>query len=320
MLNALHGLLLIDKPAGITSFHVIEQIQRILLKRYGGKKSDLPKMGHGGTLDPFATGLLVLGIGDGVKLSRYLLESNKSYLATMKWGETSASGDATDPVSETGGNLPHTLAEIQKVAVAFTEKPYFQIPPMHSAKKIDGTPLYKLARKGITIDRPAKECRISDFIVTNWDETSKLARFSVQVSSGTFIRTLAQDLAKTMGGLALLTELRRTRSGKFSLENSVKMEVLEENQHWTELPAFVPFDRVLSHFPLAQIDAETAVKLIQGKQETLYPCLEKAGLLKESRVALYHGEKLIAVAIRDELDWGIERVFTTNVRGHSDSV
>lgn len=313
MLNRLHGLLLIDKPKGDTSFHVIERIQRILSIRYGCRKSGLPKLGHGGTLDPFATGLLVLGIGDGVKLSRYLLESNKSYRATMKWGETSVSGDATDPISESGGELPKSLKDIQAAADQFAVKPYLQIPPMHSAKKVDGTRLYELARKGITIDRPAKECTLTDFKILDWDPRTKLTNFDVQVTSGTFIRTLAQDLAKSMNGLALLSELRRTRSGRFSLDHAVTLEALEADQDWTLLPAFVPFDEVLSQLPTAQVNAGTALKLIQGKQETLYPCLEGAGLLTEKRVALYQGKKLIAVAIRDEMDWGIERVFTTKV-------
>jgi tRNA pseudouridine55 synthase len=312
MLNDLHGLLLIDKPKGVTSFHVIERIQRILGERFNKKKRDLPKMGHGGTLDPFATGLLVLGVGHGVKLSRYLLESNKSYLATMKWGSTTASGDATDPIIQSGGILPSSLTEIQSAADIMASKPYLQTPPMHSAKKIDGQRLYELARKGLIVDRPAKECRLLQFQINAWDPQSQVANFSVEVTSGTFIRTLAQDLAVQMGGLAHLTELRRTQSGRFKILAAATLEALEKELDWTTLSCFVPFDEVLSSLPQAQINTHEALSLIQGKQETLYPCLKNAGLLSEKRVALYQGKKLIAVAIRDEMDWGIERVFTTS--------
>lgn len=276
------GFLLIDKPAGISSFGAIEAIQRALLDRARRarqpssaagadgseplrgqnasprgrdlplprkgdsplpRKGDLPKLGHGGTLDPFATGLLVVGIGEGVKLTRYLLASRKTYSARMRFGETTRSGDfsdlARDPVCERSERVPASLAELRAATAAFTSAPYPQIPPMHSAKQIDGKRLYELAREGIEVEREAKLCTVYRFEIgrfgegpseeTRKDELRPLPRaeFVAEVSAGTFIRTLAQDFARKLGSVGALETLRRTASGSFSVERAIPLAELE---------------------------------------------------------------------------------------------
>ena len=165
-LTRCHGFLLLDKPAGVTSQDVITLMQRMLIARSGTpptiKKRDLPRMGHGGTLDPFATGLLVIAIGNGTKLSRYLTDSAKTYEADVAFGSRTASGDLTNEVVARTDVLPTTRAALDDAAKSFLGSEYVQLPPMYSAKKIDGTPLYELARKGLEVERASVSCRVRD--------------------------------------------------------------------------------------------------------------------------------------------------------------
>ena len=185
-MNLLHGAILINKAQCISSFGIIERLRRALSDQYQVKKSLLPKLGHGGTLDPFATGLMVICIGDGVKLARYFLGGDKTYTGTFKFGETSISGDATNPISETSELIPTSLEELRTLANSMTHVPYAQTPPMHSAKKIEGKPLYELARQGIEIDREAKICTLKRFDIESYSPPCAL--FRVECTSGTYIR------------------------------------------------------------------------------------------------------------------------------------
>src|SRR5262245_16579515 len=150
----MNGALLIHKEAGISSFGVIERLQKHLLNSVDGprpKRKDLPKLGHGGTLDPFATGLLIVLVGRAVKLARYFLGAPKSYEGVIQFGKTTVPGDPTAPISETSETIPQTHEEIREIAHRLTLQPYLQTPPMHSAKKRNGKPLYELARAGIEV-------------------------------------------------------------------------------------------------------------------------------------------------------------------------
>src|SRR4051812_27690492 len=174
----------------------------MLMEQYGVKRRDLPKLGHGGTLDPFATGMLAVCVGRAVKLARYFLGSNKTYEGVIRFGETTVPGDPTAPISETSPVIPDSLEDIRKYAKTLTLQPYLQTPPMHSAKKVDGKPLYELARQGIEIEREAKVCHLYSFEILSYEKPR--ARFRLTCSSGTYVRTLAQDLARMMGSVALL--------------------------------------------------------------------------------------------------------------------
>src|SRR3954462_4957355 len=163
----MHGALLVDKHAGISSFGVIELLQRELCNHWGVRRKELPKIGHGGTLDPFATGLLVICVGRGVKLARYFLGSDKGYEGVIRFGETTVPGDPTAPISETSPNLPTSLEDLRAMAAKLTLQPYLQTPPMHSAKKKDGRPLYELARLGIEVERDPKLCTLRTFEISS---------------------------------------------------------------------------------------------------------------------------------------------------------
>jgi len=297
-----NGVLLIDKPAGITSFDVLRR-----LKTFG-----LRDVGHGGTLDPFATGLLVVFSGTALRLAEYFLKSDKAYEATVVFGATTASGDVTDPVLETSATLPATLATIQKAAHEFEGQDYLQTPPMHSAKKIDGKKLYELARQGKTVEREPVKCRVWNFKIL--DFTSPRARFSVEVGSGTFIRVLAQDLAKKLGSLGYLDQLRRLRSGPFKIEQASKLEeIATALREKKQPPGFMSFDQVIQAlFTTLEIDHHAALAAWNGHQPKLFKMIE--GKLAEhdqhARLALTHQGEAVAVLIRDEnKNWVISKAF-----------
>jgi tRNA pseudouridine55 synthase len=306
-LGNFHGFLLVDKPAGITSQDVITRLQHALVKRSGGrlKKRDLPSMGHGGTLDPFATGLLIVAVGDGVKLTRYLLGSDKSYSAEIAFGTRTASGDLTNEITARTDVLPADRSVLAQAVASFLGKPYFQIPPMYSAKKIEGTPLYEFARKGIDVERAAVVRGIRDFVIESAAEGAPpargiaLARVRATVSAGTFIRTLAEDLALRVGSLAHLTSLRRLASGRISLANAAPLgrlvETLEESGAWSDLPCFTPFHHaVLGILPRLEITVPVAERIFSGEVKTLAGLpLDRAG-----SIALYSRERLVAI-VRD---------------------
>jgi tRNA pseudouridine55 synthase len=282
--RAAHGCLLVAKPAGISSFGVIEALQRALVEaaRVSGhpiKKRDLPKFGHGGTLDPFATGLLLVCVGDGTKLSRYFLGSAKEYRARVRFGATTIPGDPTAPVSDSCEHVPASLEEIRREAGRFTEAPYLQVPPMHSAKKIDGKVLYELAREGIEVERKPSEVHIHSFEVL--DYTPPLANIRVSCSAGTYIRVLGQDLGRRLGSLAYLETLERTGSGKYRLENAQSLDAicasLQSGAAISTLPSFVPFERMLDGFPSLLISETEALQIRQGQTRVIEP-LEHSGI------------------------------------------
>jgi tRNA pseudouridine55 synthase len=305
----LHGAILVNKHQGTSSFGVLDTLKKILRKQ----GQEFPKLGHGGTLDPFATGLLIVCVGRGVKLSRYFLGSMKTYEAVLRFGETTIPGDPTDPISERSEILPSSLDQLNRLAQEFSLQKYLQIPPMHSAKKLNGKPLYELARQGIEVERAPKLCKLHDFRFQSF--LSPRGTFSVRCSSGTYIRTLAQDFARRLDTVGMLDSLHRTASGSFGIENAVSVAELakaaEEKRPWDELPAFIPFDRLLDGFPRADASSMEAEMLIQGKQQVLPAILEKVSPPENhsNHATIYFENRLLAVAVRENQIWGLERVF-----------
>jgi tRNA pseudouridine55 synthase len=317
-LDALNGAILIDKPAGMSSFGVIEALQRQLCEGRGLRRRDLPKLGHGGTLDPFATGLLAVCAGRAVKLARYFLGATKHYEGVIRFGETTVPGDPTSPVSETSPVMPASIDAIRAMARQLTLQPYLQTPPMHSAKKRDGKPLYELARQGIEIEREPKLCRLSDFEILAYE--APRARFRVTCSSGTYIRTLAQDFGRLLGTVAMLESLSRTGAGQLRLADAWPLDrvkaALREGKLWDELPCWVPFDRLLDGYDRAEATSEETEALLQGRQNVLFNILRRAPAASPGQenedapcIAIYNSRRLVAVARREQGVWGLERVF-----------
>lgn len=208
------GLLLVDKPSGLTSHDVVARIRR---------QFRIPKVGHGGTLDPMATGLLILLLGKGTKISERVMGHDKTYEGILRLGIETDSQDADGQVV-----AEHDPAAVTAEQVAAQMKArlgdQMQTPPMVSAIKIKGVPLYKLARKGQTVERPPKLIHVYRFDLL--DFTPPDVRFVVECTKGTYIRTLAHDMGRSLGVGAHLVQLRRTRIGRFDIARATPLDEL----------------------------------------------------------------------------------------------
>ncbi len=210
--DALDGALLIDKPAGPTSHDIVDEI------RDGFR---IKKVGHCGTLDPNATGLLIMLLGRGTKLSEKLMSDDKVYSGWIKFGETTNSYDTDGDVLETKPVPPLSMDLLNEAAAGFIGD-IMQQPPMVSAVKIGGVPLYKLARKGLEVERKSRLIHIYNFRFTQYEEP--YAFFRVACTKGTYVRTLAHELGQKFGCGAHLATLRRVSSGKFDVADALKYE------------------------------------------------------------------------------------------------
>ena len=209
------GIILIDKPAGITSFGVVARIRRVLSKQQGKKV----KVGHTGTLDPFATGLMILVIGKECRNAGNYSKLDKVYEATIRLGQTSSTGDPEGEISDVSDIIP-TESQIKEVLVELTGE-ITQRPPMFSAIKINGQRAYKLARKGETVEMPERKVTVYslEFIDYNYPEI----RIKTHVSSGTYIRTLAEDIGMKLGTSAYCNQLRRTSISEWDITAAQKL-------------------------------------------------------------------------------------------------
>jgi len=210
--SSLDGAILIDKPAGPTSHDVVDAIRR---------RFQIKKVGHCGTLDPNATGLLIIVLGRGTKLSEKLMGDDKVYEGTIKFGETTASYDSDGELTGSLPVPPMTLEQLNTDATSFLGD-QMQIPPMVSAIKKNGVPLYKLARKGIEVEREPRLVHIYNFRFTRYEEP--LGDFRVACTKGTYVRSIAHDLGQKLGCGAHLAALRRSVSGKFDVAEATRLD------------------------------------------------------------------------------------------------
>jgi tRNA pseudouridine55 synthase len=202
-------IIFVDKPSGMSSFGAVARVRRILTQREGHKV----KVGHTGTLDPFATGLLILLAGKATKKAPELTKKDKVYEATIRLGATSTTGDPEGEITETGAKLP-TREEIEAVLPQFRGE-IQQTPPAFSAIKVNGQRAYKLARAGKEVEIPSRTVTIYELEIMSYD--APLLKIRTHVSSGTYIRTLAEDLGKALGCGAYCTELRRTKIADYDI-------------------------------------------------------------------------------------------------------
>jgi len=206
------GALLIDKPAGPTSHDVVDNVRR---------QFRIKKVGHCGTLDPNATGLLIILLGRGTKLSEKLMSDDKVYAGTMKFGESTDSYDADGELTASLPVPPLTLEQLNEVAATFIGD-QMQTPPMVSAVKVGGVPLYKLARKGVEVERKPRLIHIYKFQFSNYEEP--LAQFRIACTKGTYVRSIAHEFGQKVGCGAHLLTLRRLLSGKFDVAEAIPFE------------------------------------------------------------------------------------------------
>ena len=247
---ALEGLLLVDKPVGPTSHDVIRKLRRV---------TGIRRIGHAGTLDPLASGLLLVCIGRATRLLEYLLEQPKRYEAAVHLGQSTDTFDAQGvvvaekPVDVTENDIEKALEQFRG--------PIVQYAPAYSAVKRDGVPLYKLARQGVEVERPLREVTIYELAICSWQKP--VAHLDVSCSSGTYIRSLADDLGNALGCGGHIEALRRISVGSFSVEQAAPLDELDSDNWQAHL---LPPDTAVRHLPEVAFTTEEAQKLLLGQR------------------------------------------------------
>lgn len=247
----LNGVLLLDKDSGMSSNSALQRARFF----YGAAKA-----GHTGVLDPLATGLLPVCFGEATKFAQYLLDADKAYTATLKLGEATTTGDA-EGESIGFGSTDITLAQVEEAIACFTGQ-ITQIPPMYSALKYEGKPLYEYARAGITIERKSRQVTIYRIDILEF-QAPKLV-LQVRCSKGTYIRTLAEDLAKKMGTVAHLTALRRTATAGFQIAQSHTLDAISSVDEIHRDSWLLPCDVLLQHFAAVTLSDAEILRLQHG--------------------------------------------------------
>jgi tRNA pseudouridine55 synthase len=278
------GVLLLDKPVGLSSNDALIKAKRVL---------NAKKAGHTGTLDPFATGLLPLCFGEATKFAQDLLEADKSYDTVVHLGQSTDTGDTEGEVVESG-EVNVTREQIEAVLERF-RGPIAQVPPMYSALKRDGKPLYEYARAGITLEREARQVTIHRLELVDYQ--APFLTLSVTCSKGTYIRVLGEDIGRALGCGAHLNALRRTQVGALTMAGVVTLEQL--NAHAAPLGLLAPVDALLSSFPVVALTAELAVRFLQGQRIALGK--EEIAIPAElGRVRVYQDERLLGTGNMQE--------------------
>jgi tRNA pseudouridine55 synthase len=251
--SEIHGILLLDKPLGLSSAGAVARAKRLLNAR---------KAGHTGSLDPLASGLLPICFGEATKFGAQLLDADKTYRVTVRLGERTPSADRESEVIEKR-ELPAFDAEHMRQALAAFPREYAQIPPMHSALKQDGKPLYEYARAGITRERAARAMVIHDMQLLDWQPPD--LSFDVRCTKGTYVRVLAEDLAAQLDTIGHLAGLRRLGVAPFGAEPQWSFEALESLSQPEREGVLLPVDAALAGWPRLDLSAANVSAFRQGQ-------------------------------------------------------
>ena len=280
----LTGVLVIDKPIGPTSFDIVRQVRRALQVR---------RVGHGGTLDPMASGVLPICIGEATKLAQFLLDADKEYEATLCFGVETDTYDAMGVVTQRRDASGLTAAAVENALGSF-RGPIQQVPPRHSALKLKGRPLYEYARAGIPVEPAVRGVVIHELVLLGWSDPASVA-LRIRCSKGTYIRSLAFDLGRALGPGAHLTALRRTRSGPFRIEEAHPLTAVAA-------APLVGLSQALAHLPALRAGDAATRDLQQGKR-VARAALEPADAALAGRFQILRPDgSLLAVAERRDDD------------------
>jgi tRNA pseudouridine55 synthase len=247
------GVLLLDKPLGASSNAALQRARRLLAAR---------KAGHTGTLDPLASGLLALTLGEATKFSGDLLEADKRYEARLVLGTTTATGDAEGEIVDE--RPVGVTREAFEAALSRFTGTISQVPPMHSALKRDGQPLYRLARQGIEVERAARTVEVGRLWLAVWDERQPV--IGVECGKGLYVRTLAEDIGRALGCGAHLGALRRTRVGPFDVREAIGLDALEQLPQALRRQRLLPVDALLQALPRVDLDEDGCEQLGRGRR------------------------------------------------------
>ena len=254
---ALHGVALVDKPAGMSSFSVVSRLRRIF------RTLGVTKAGHTGTLDPLATGLLPICIGESTKFAQRLLDADKGYLATVKLGSSTTTGDREGEITET--RPADCDANAVRAALARFVGSIEQRPPIYSALKVAGKPAYEYARAGQAVELVKRTVQIRAIELLSCDIAAQEFEISVACSKGTYIRTLAEDLALVLGTVGHLAALRRTRTGGFDLSAAQPLDAWMECDDTTRTSWLLPTDSLVAELPRIALKDFDARDIQNGK-------------------------------------------------------
>lgn len=266
------GILLVKKPSGITSFAAVSRVKKVFSTK---------KVGHCGTLDPFATGLLIIAVNSATKIVQFIEAQEKTYIARLKFGDKTDTGDLTGQIIEKKDFKDYSIKQIESVFESFIGESY-QVPPMYSAVKVDGERLYNLARKGIEIDREKRKIVIYDLKFIEKDEAS--IKFLVKCSKGTYVRTLGEDIASKLGTLGHLIELERIKIGNFDIKDGIALDLITENSKLISM-----YD-ALSDMPKYFLNEDEEKRAKNGQVMTIKSEFEKLLLVgcKDNPIAIYY--------------------------------
>ena len=293
------GILNINKPAGKTSFAVVAMVKRLTGEKH---------VGHAGTLDPMATGVLPVCLGQATRLVEYLMDTTKTYRAEIELGVSTDSYDREGAVTQKCDASAVTLAQIETALNSFRGV-ITQIPPMYSAVKHQGKPLYELARAGIDVERKARTAKIYSLEIRDWQ--NPFLTIEVNCGKGTYIRSLANDLGQALGCGATLSALERSRCGIFDINEAVTPENLEEacrGGYWESL--LYPMDSILSLWETAIVSAEKAQSIRNGALVSLAENNHETGKNDFCRAYTWDGSLLGILHFDSEKNlWQPEKVF-----------
>ena len=279
----INGILLLDKPSGITSNRALQRVRSLIKAKKGG---------HTGSLDPFATGMLPLCFGEATKISHYLLNEKKTYSVEVKFGVSTSTGDIDGEITGSSKIKEYSEDQWKKILNEFKGKSE-QIPPMYSALRYKGKRLYELARKGEIVDRAARKIQI--FSIDLVDLSKDTINFEVTCSKGTYIRVLAEDIAKKLGMLGHVSRLRRKSVGNFFESKMVKLSILEDlaqNNNPAISDYFITIDEALTEFSVVNLDDLQSSKFRNGQQ------LEFDGHFDDNVKVYDHNNNLVGIAYK----------------------
>ena len=291
--SELNGILLMDKPQGFTSHDVVAKLRGILHIR---------KIGHGGTLDPLATGVLPVFIGGATKAADFAAAQDKEYVAGFTLGYSTDTQDVTGKIMETSERYAARYA-VER-AVKRLIGPQQQVPPMYSAVKVNGQKLYDLARQGREVKRPARDIVVHEIELLDYDEDAQKGTLRLMVSKGTYVRTLVNDLGETLGTLAVMHSLVRTRAGAYTLDQCCGFDAVERAAQAGEAQQLLlPTDSLFLDYPAVQLTDEGAERIARGA--VVFP--RQADALPDQAGALcrvYHGGRFLMLGQVRTLDKG----------------
>jgi len=252
----INGVLLLDKPLGFSSNQALQKVKWLF---------QAAKAGHTGTLDPLATGLLPICLGEATKFAQYVTDADKTYIATVKFGATTTTGDAEGEVIATS-DVRFTRAQLESACQSFLGE-ISQVPPMYSALKFEGKALYEYAREGVDIERQSRLVTIADITITHFEVD--VAEITVKCSKGTYIRTLAEDIGNALGSGAHLIGLRRIETAGYELADAITIDQVEQKIKDTPVEALqsllLPIDSAIVHLPALTLNDDAAHYLMQGQ-------------------------------------------------------